>query len=331
MPYGASGHPGRSMQAVPREIIPPHPEHSFRSLTHDYPSPICGWGFHPEYEIHLIQETTGSFIAGDYIGTFGPGQVTMMGSNLPHDWVSDLERGVVVLDRDAVIQFTAEWIRACMELMPETSEVSGLLQQSSRGLLFSGETAVRAADLIKGVLDTHGTEQIACMFQLLGVLARAPVGEIETLGSEWLGTGADESAHSAVEAGLAYIRENLTGDIRLSKAAQLAYMSEPSFSKYFKKAAGITFSDMVKKLRIAHAQRLLDLTRDPITRVAASSGYNNLANFNRQFLAEVGMTPTAYRNLDPGLKPHLPVLSLGTKALPQSVTAASIDHQSPTS
>jgi AraC-like DNA-binding protein len=316
MPQAANGNHLRASQAAPREIIPPHPQHSFRSLTHDYPSPICGWGFHPEYEIHLIQNTTGSFIAGDYIGTFGPGQVTLMGPNLPHDWVSDLDRGVVAFDRDAVIQFTDEWIKACMKLMPETADLTGLLQQSTRGLLFSGGTAARAADVVTDVLASNGTEQISNLFRLLAVLSLAPAGEVEALASEWLGASTDESAQSAVQAGLAYISENLTGAIRLSKAAHLAHMSEPSFSKYFKKAAGITFSDMVKKLRIAQAQRLLDSTRDPITRVAASSGYNNLANFNRQFLAEVGMTPTAYRNLDPASKPHLPVLSLGTKAPP---------------
>lgn len=316
-----------STQTVPREIIPPHPQHSFRCLTHDYPSPICGWGFHPEYEIHLIQETTGSFIAGDYIGTFGPGQVTLMGPNLPHDWVSDLDRGVVVVDRDAVIQFTDEWIRSCMSLMPETADLGTMLDRSSRGLHFSGETALQAAALIKDVLRTQGTEQIAHMFRLLGVLAHARAGESETLASPWLGAGPDESTQSAVQAALAYIAENLTGDIRLSKAAQLAYMSEPSFSKYFKRAAGITFSDMVKKLRIAHAQRLLDSTRDPVTRVAEASGYNNLANFNRQFLSEVGMTPTAYRKIDPALKPHLPVLSLGTKAVPL-VMAPTTRHES---
>lgn len=40
---------------------------------------------------------------------------------------------------------------------------------------------------------------------------------------------------SAVDAGLAYVLENLSGNIRLSEAARLAFMSEPSFSKYFKK------------------------------------------------------------------------------------------------
>lgn len=297
-----------------REVIPPHPMQSVRAITHDFPSEICGWGSHPEYEIHLITKTHGSFIAGDHIGTFAPGHVSIIGPNLPHDWVSDLEPGQVAVDRDAVIQFTDEWIRRCMEVMPELLELDEVLTLSSRGLVFSGATAWRAAETILAVENSHGAEQLSHLFRLLTLFARAPHDEREVVASEWLGRPADANSQAAVEAGLSYIFEHLTGDIRLSTAARLAYMSEPSFSKYFKSATGMTFSSMVKKLRIAHARRLLDSTDEPIAQVAARSGYHNMANFNRQFLAEVGTTPTTYRRMESSQKPPPEVFSLGRRA-----------------
>ena len=39
-----------------------------------------------------------------------------------------------------------------------------------------------------------------------------------------------------------------------------------------------------------------------------------MANFNRQFLAEVGPTPSAYRRMESSQKPPNEVLSLGLKA-----------------
>lgn len=297
-----------------REVIPSHPEHSFRAFSHDFPSEICGWGAHPEYEIHLITKTHGSFIAGDHIGTFSPGQVSIMGPNLPHDWVSDLPDGQVAVDRDALIQFTDEWIRGCMELMPELLELDEMLGLSSRGLVFSGATAWRAAETILDVVNSRGSAQISHLFKLLGLFARAPEDAREVVASEWLGRPTDEGSRTAVEAGINYIFENLTGDIRLVTAARLAYMSEPTFSKYFKRATGLTFSDMVKKLRIAQARRLLDATDHPIRHIATLSGYHNMANFNRQFLAEVGTTPTRYRQLESSQKPPTEVLSLSRKA-----------------
>ncbi|MDV3221712.1 AraC family transcriptional regulator [Intrasporangium sp.] len=297
-----------------REVIPPHPQASVRVLTHDFPSEICGWGYHPEYEIHLITKTRGSFIAGDHIGTFAPGHVSLMGPNLPHDWVSDLAEGQVAVDRDAVIQFSDDWIRGATDHLPELAEVSDMLQRSTRGLVFSGATAWRAAETILACVHSHGVEQLGHLFRVLALFAHAPRDEYEMVASEWLGRPTDAASRDAAEAGLSYIFENLTGDIRLSTAARLAYMSEPTFSKYFKAGSGMTFSSMVRKLRIAYARRLLDTTEHAVAQVAAMSGYHNIANFNRQFLAEVGITPTAYRRLETAEKPPPELFSLNRKA-----------------
>lgn len=83
--------------------------------------------------------------------------------------------------------------------------------------------------------------------------------------------------------------------IRLSMAVKLPYMSERTFSKYLRSATGLTFSAMVKKLRIALRKRLFDTTTASIAQVAELSGYRTMANFYRQFLAEVGRPrrPTA--------------------------------------
>lgn len=307
-----------------REVIPNNPQHSVRVITHDFPSEICGWNAHPEYEIHLITKTHGSFIAGDHIGTFGPGHVSIMGPNLPHDWVSDLEPGQVALDRDAVIQFTGGWMGQCMRVLPELQGIEDVLKHSTRGLVFSGATGWRAAEEIMAVVGTRGPERVGHLFTLLGVMANAPEGDWETVASEWMGRPDDDGARSAGEAGLNYIFSNLTGDLRLTTAARLAYMSEPTFSKYFKRATGLTFSNMVKKLRVAHARRLLDSTHHPITRVATLSGYHNMANFNRQFLTEVGTTPSAYRRLESSQKPPNEVLSLGLKVARAAEPASAV-------
>jgi AraC-like DNA-binding protein len=54
----------------------------------------------------------------------------------------------------------------------------------------------------------------------------------------------------------------------------------------------------VKRLRINLAcQILMSDEQAPITDICFEVGYNNLSNFNRQFLAEKGMTPTRFRRL----------------------------------
>lgn len=311
-----------AVPAPPREVIAVDPLRSFRSFVHDFPSDVCGWASHPEYEIHLIQKSSGSVIAGDYVGTFEPGHVAMMGPHLPHDWVSDLAPGEVVVERDTVVQFTDDWVRGCMQLMPELDRLDRLLQASRRGLEFHGTTAVRARAMIVELVHSTGPAHVARMFELLGVLADAPAPDCLPLASTWFGTSDSSVANQAVEAGLDHIFDNLTGDVRLSTAASLAHMSEPTFSKYFKRASGVTFSNMVKRLRVAHARRLLDTTDESTASIARASGYNNMSNFNRQFLAEVGMTPTAYRRLEPSERPA----ALPTRA--GTAESASLDDSS---
>ena len=40
---------------------------------HGWPSDLCRWHSHREYELHLIAATRGKAFVGDYIGEFGPG------------------------------------------------------------------------------------------------------------------------------------------------------------------------------------------------------------------------------------------------------------------
>lgn len=294
-----------------REVIGHLPTESFRWIEHDYPSQIARWNYHPEFEIHLIRSGTGSFIIGDQVGLFGPGHVALIGPGLPHDWMSDLSPGEVIHNRDAVIQFDYEWFDRCTETLPELDDAREVLEASSRGLVFSGETALRAAEEIESIGRSQGSLRISHMFALLAVLAGAPTGEKEFIAREWFVSAADREGKAAVDAGLAYIFENLDSRIRMSQAARLALMSEPTFSKYFKRASGLTFSGMVKKLRIANACKLLEQTDTSVSSICSAVGYSNLANFNRQFLAEMGMTPSAYRNLDDDERPRGQSPSLG--------------------
>ncbi len=297
-----------------REVVPLNAGESFRWIEHDYPSGIARWNYHPEIEIHLIRRSTGSYIIGDQVGAFGPGHVAIVGAGVPHDWMSDVAHGESIENRDAVIQFTADWVDRCIQLIPELDDLRTLVHDSQRGLVFSGSTAIEAAWQIELVGVTAGSERISHLLALFGILLRAPDAHRHFVTNEWYSSDVGHVGKAAVDAGLAYVLANLTGHIRMAEAAKLAYMSEPSFSKFFKKATGITFSDMVKRLRIASACRLLDQTDSSIATISTAVGYRNLANFNRQFLAETGMTPTAYRSLDEEEKPPARRISLGLHA-----------------
>jgi AraC-like DNA-binding protein len=278
-----------------REVIPEDPNHSVRWHQHDYPSPVARWNYHPEYELHLIRKGTGKFIVGDHIGTFEAGHVALVGSGLPHDWVSDLEPGEVLEGRDALIQFDGKWVEQAASIIPEMAEVKPLLEQSSRGIEFLGRSAEAAAASINAMGTTTGLERLRHLFELLTVLARAPQDERRYLADEWFRPQLDGQAAAVVDIVLEYVFSNHAGSVKMSEAAALVGMSEPTFSKYFKRATGQNFSDLVRKLRLAHARRLLDHSDQAISAICYEVGFSNLSNFNRHFLNDAGETPREYR------------------------------------
>jgi hypothetical protein len=76
-----------------------HPQHRFD----------CPFHYHPEIELTLIVQSTGHRFVGDHIGRFGPGDLVLMGPNLPHSYVNDArtERAGSV-----VLQFLPECLGA---------------------------------------------------------------------------------------------------------------------------------------------------------------------------------------------------------------------------
>lgn len=267
-----------------REVIPADPNQSVRWHEHDYPSPLARWNYHPEYEIHLIRKGTGKFIVGDHIGTFEAGHVSIVGSGLPHDWVSDLEPGGVLEGRDAVIQFDGKWVLQAASIVPELAQVNPLLEQSARGIEFLGRSAENAAASIEAMGTSTGLERLHHLFKLFAILTRAPQEERRYLADEWFRPQLDGQAAAVVDIVLEYVFTNHAGTVKMSEAAALVGMPEPTFSKYFKRATGQNFSDLVRKLRLAHARRLLERTDKAISDICYEVGFSNLSNFNRHFL-----------------------------------------------
>ncbi|WP_285313989.1 AraC family transcriptional regulator [Pseudarthrobacter sp. fls2-241-R2A-168] len=278
-----------------REVIPPDPNHSVRWHQHSYPSPVARWNYHPEYEIHLIRKGTGKFIVGDHIGTFEAGHVALVGSGLPHDWVSDLQPGEFLENRDAVIQFDGKWVEQTSSLVPEMAEVKPLLEQSQRGIEFLGSSAKAAAAAIEAMGTTSGLARLQHLFDLFAVLTGAPEEDRRYLAEEWFRPQLDGQAAAVVDLVLEYVFSNHAGTIKMSEAAGMVGMQEASFSKYFKRATGQNFSDLVRKLRLAHARRLLESTDTAISDICYEVGFSNLSNFNRHFLNDTGETPRQFR------------------------------------
>lgn len=289
----------RTVKPAEFEWIIHNPGQSFRWQEHDFPAEICRWNYHPEFEIHMINTSQGKQFVGDSIRDFGPGQLVMVGGNVPHDWVSDVAPGEVIRKRSTVIQFGKEVLDGAASAMPELGELQQLLDDAQRGIEFHGDGARRAAGLVRAMGRVQpGMKRMLMFLELL--LQLSELQQRTLLSSEEFtlkGNRIDHGDADVIHETIRYILENLSDGVSMSEAAERADMSVTSFSKFFKRGTGYNFVDCVRQLRIGKACRLLRDTGMSITDICFQVGYRNISNFNHHFHKERGMTPSSYRRL----------------------------------
>ncbi|API56896.1 MULTISPECIES: AraC family transcriptional regulator [Rhizobium] len=278
------------------EVIQIRPGESFATKAHGYPYHTVRWHFHPEYELHLVVATTGRYFVGDFIGEFEPGNLVLAGPNLPHNWISDVPTGSSIPLRCQLIQFSENFIIDTMKVLAELGPFEPVLEASRRGVLFGAETSRQVAPLMNEVQQAQGVRRIELFMMIVGLLSRAQ--DAQLLASPSYLPDPSGYMSAGINKALAYIREHLTKSFDEADLAAIAGQSTGAFSRGFRRHTGMSLVQYVKRLRINLAcQILMSDDHASITDICFEVGFNNLSNFNRQFLAEKGMTPSRFRRL----------------------------------
>jgi AraC-like DNA-binding protein len=269
---------------------------SFTAWEHGYPYHTVRWHFHPELEVHHVVATSGHYYIGDFIGEFEPGNLVLTGPNLPHNWVSHVAEDAVVPLRNRVLQFPEELLHRIAEVFPETGGFAALYDLSRRGALFSESCTARVAPLLAELIDAKGPRRVSLFLELLAHLA-ADSGA-RALASDTYLPDPSGFMTAGVNKALAYINDNLTEDFGEADLAVTAGMTPSAFSRSFRKHTGMGVVEYVNRLRINLAcQMLMNDAEKSVTDICYAVGFNNLSNFNRQFLRRKGMPPSRFRAL----------------------------------
>jgi AraC-like DNA-binding protein len=92
-----------------------------------------------------------------------------------------------------------------------------------------------------------------------------------------------------------YVSNNFQRALSLSEVASRTGFSVSRFSRCFKEAFGMGFSDYLLTLRCDHARRLLETTHLSIGQIAQDCGFQSASYFIQQFKKRIGQTPQSYR------------------------------------
>lgn len=276
-------------QLINRSIIQ---DKSFNLESYSYQNLLNVWHYHPKMELVLILESTGTRFIGDNIERFHPGEIVLIGKNLPHLWLHEKINSVSKLKaRNHVIHFHEHFAEGFSKI-PEMAFIKKLFDKASRGISFKKNSNNHIIQAIHKMYDLHGYDKVIALLDVLKYLSEQE--EYSLLSSEGYINSFRKHKKSKIVPVYDYIMNNFTQEVCLDRAAELANMNPSAFSRYFKRIHKKTFTKYVNEVKLGYACKLLIEQKYNILEVCYRSGFNNVSNFNRQFKSLKNMNPTEY-------------------------------------
>lgn len=273
------------------EKLPQAEGASFVSKTFETPKFEVPWHQHIEYELIYFRQGEGLSFIGNYAGEFQEGDIFFIGKNVPHTFQ---KRTVDMFTSAVVTQFREDFWGADFLKMPEAREIKELFGISVHGLQIHGDTKLLLGKMIPELEGLSGFRQLIKLCECLQLIAEQK--EYSTLSTQEVEL-ANAKDRERIDQVFRYTMDHFRLGVKLADVAEIAGMSIPAFCNYFKKSTKKTYIDFLNEVRIGHACKLLIDTDLNIINICYESGYNTLANFNKQFMKIKQLTPSRYRKI----------------------------------
>lgn len=252
------------------------------------------WHRHAEYEVVIHRHFEGSLFVGQHQSVITHNHIVMIGPGVPHAVYSNPNVDHQMCETH-IVWFRKDWIEQLISVCNELSPLRHLLVNGGRGLQFSSKTAEQATHLLESVCQKSPANQIATLISFFALLLDDKHSVRLTNLANYGGEDDDLVKDDRLANAENYLLRNFSGPVTLNDVARHLYMSETSVRRLFRKHFNESFSQHLKKIRLNIACELLMSTDLPVHIVLEKVGYENQANFNRQFKQYKRMTPSEYR------------------------------------
>ena len=285
------------MKVLPFKI-PKTSQESFR-LQEDHETHFYDYLHqHPEVQLTLILSSEGKVIVGDFIGTFKPGDIFLIGPNLPHVFRNDskyYESNKEGQAHSLTVFFEWQSFGDKFLSLPEMAHLNEFSNFSKRGLFIQEPVKTRICQLMKLMFKKTGMDRLIVLLKILNILSEN--NHVEPLASSGIYSDFDEIDGKKLASIYRFTMNEFHRKISLEEVASLAYMTTNSFCRYFKKRTRKSYVDFLTEIRIGQARKLLQQNDLSISQISIEVGFNNLSNFNRKFREVCSITPTEFRKI----------------------------------
>lgn len=280
------------------ETIIPTSGSSFSKKNYIFKHFPPDWHYHIEYELLVITEGYGKRFVGSGVSNFSPGDLILIGTNVPHFHLSDrvyYENNDMYCSSE-VIQFGLNIFPAGFRDMPEFKGIAHLLEISSRGLLFLNREMCDSICRKLSEFEAYDSfTKLMELYSILGMLSRT--SDFSYLSIEDVKTSSTrQDLHNLpVYKTYQYLVNNFKQDISLDDVAEYAGQNPAALCRNFKLSTGRSIFNCLLEIRIDFAYKLLENSDFSITQVAYESGFKNISHFNHKFKLMAGISPLEYR------------------------------------
>ena len=268
-----------------------HPDQSFRFLRIDG-GEIGQLHRHPQIELTWIERGSGVRFVGDSALPFVDGDMALLGPQLPHLWMPvgapDAE-GLLV----TVLQLPEHFFE--QPAMPELAQLRALLNRAALGVSITGAAHARVCELLAAMRSCSPLRRLPVLLEIFACLHEHAAG-LSTIAASRGAGGSGGEDDRPIQKVLDWIHGGIAGELPVEEAAAIACVSPAAFSRFFRRETGKAYSDYIRAIRCSAVCLQLRKTERPVALIAQECGFANLSNFNRQFLAETGLTPRQYRS-----------------------------------
>ncbi|MEJ2881424.1 AraC family transcriptional regulator [Pedobacter sp. GR22-6] len=254
------------------------------------------WHYHEELELVCFHQGTGTQFVGDHIQKFNPGDIILLGKELPHYWQFDddwIARSASSSPLATVIHFRESFIGERFLHLPELKPIREMLEKAKRGVLIPALATSELSQLIIEIAESSGLRRITRLLECLYLIAELkPVFFLSSIG---FNCEVGDKSIGRISDIYDYTLSNFKRKIQLEEIASVADLAPPSFCRYFKMHSGKTFSRFLTDVRVGYACKLVLENRMDIKQVCYESGFNNFTSFHRSFKLVTGKTPKEYQ------------------------------------
>jgi len=279
------------------EYLAPDSEESFFLNAFDFSYFPTPWHYHPEYELVLVEKSSGKRFIGNAVSDFEAGDLSFFGPNLPHLYKNSpefYENNESLRARSIVIHFSEESIGESFLMLPQAKKIRDFFEMSRQGLDITGATKEFVIQQMHKMLGLNGMNRLICLLTILDKLSVS--GDFRLISDPGI-IGHNKTDTERLNKIFQYALKNFDKDIHLEEVAALVYMTRTSFCRFFQERTKRSFFGFLASIRLDHSCKLLKETNKSIADIIYSCGYNNFSNFNRQFRSKFDMSPKSYRQL----------------------------------